>query len=52
MYRISLVPGVHGLAERTPGFSRLRMCEHFPEISETVLFWYSFAYGIRITVLF
>ena len=49
---VSLVPGVHEWAERTPGFSRLHMREIFPEIWETVLFWYSSAYGIRITVLF
>ena len=49
---INLVPGVHGRAERRPGFSHLRMCEISPDIWETVLFWYFSAYGIRITVLF
>ena len=39
-------------AERTPGFSHLHICEIFPEIWETILFWSSSAYGLRITVLF
>ena len=51
MYCVSLVPGVHGQAETMPGFSRLCMCENFPEIWETVLFWYFSVYGIHITVL-
>ena len=38
--------------KKTPGFSRLHMREIFPKIWETVLFWYSSTYGIRITVLF
>ena len=38
--------------EREPGFSRLRMREIFPESWETVLFWYSSAYGLSITELF
>ena len=36
----SLIPGVHGRVERTPGISRLRMHEIFTEIWETMLFWY------------
>ena len=47
----SLVPGIHG-RRKASGFSRLRMCEIFPEIWETALFWYSSVYGIHITVLF
>ena len=45
----SYIPGVHRRVERMPGFSRLRMREIFPEIWETVLFWYSSTYGIHIT---
>ena len=44
------------MAERTPGFSLLRMRKIFPEIHvwETVLhvFQYSSAIGLHITVLF
>ena len=47
----SLIPGVHGPAERMPGFSLLRIREIFPRNLETVIL-YSSAYGIRITVLF
>ena len=51
-HTLSLVPGVHRRAERTPGFSHLRMRKIFQEIWETVFFWCSSVYGIRITVLF
>ena len=40
-YRVSLVPSIHGQVEGTPGFNRLCMCEIFPEIWETVLFWHN-----------
>ena len=55
LYTCALVPvliPVSQMVERTSGFSCLRMCEIFPEIWETMLFWYSYALGLHISMLF